>query len=82
MANTPGVVDFSIPLATFLATVVSDGNYADIIDDLKTDDVGNEADATRLKQEAHAPLLYRRHLVTAKPDMPPPTIPMATGSQK
>lgn len=49
MANSPSVVDFSIPLADFLATAVSDGTYSDIIETEKQDKAGAEASATEIK---------------------------------
>ena len=46
MANPTSKIDFSIPLATFLATAISDGFFSDILQQLKVDDPGEEADAT------------------------------------
>lgn len=49
MANTVNPIDFSAEdLATFLAKTVDDGTYADIVQTLKTDQVGEEAKATQI----------------------------------
>lgn len=47
MANSPNVIDLSIPLADFLAQSVDDGTYSDIIETLKFDRAGQEAAATQ-----------------------------------
>lgn len=48
MANSPSVVDFSTPLADFLAAAVSDGTYSDIVEVLKVDTPGKEAAASQV----------------------------------
>lgn len=40
MANSPSEVDFTVPLATKLATAVSDGTWAAIFNVLKVDKIG------------------------------------------
>lgn len=49
MANTTSSISYlTEDLATFLAKSVSDGTYADIVQTLKTDQVGEEAAATQI----------------------------------
>jgi hypothetical protein len=48
VSNTTSIVDFSIPLTTFLTTAISDGTWADVFGDLKFDRVGYEAAASQI----------------------------------
>jgi len=52
MANPTSVIDFSIPLATFLSTPVSDGTWADVIQTTKVDEPGQAAAATQIEVAA------------------------------
>jgi len=49
MANAVSKCDFTIPWATFLATAIGDGTFADILSTLKTDEPGEIADATDIE---------------------------------
>ena len=46
MSNPTSLIDFSIPLATFLATAKGDATWAQILSDVKTDRVGYEVPAS------------------------------------
>ena len=52
MANPTSVIDFSIPLSTWLASAVSDGTWADVAQDLKVDEPGQAAPATAISTAA------------------------------
>ena len=52
MSNPTNKFDFSITLAAFLATVEGDGTIADVLDVLKTDRVGYEANASAISVAA------------------------------
>lgn len=48
MSNPTSSIDFSISLSSFLAQLVSDGTYGDVIDVAKTDTTGAEATASQI----------------------------------
>lgn len=50
MANPTTKVNFAVPLADFLATAISDGTIADIIQVEKVDATGKEAKASEIKE--------------------------------
>lgn len=52
MANNPTVVDLSQSYATFIATPVSDGTYADVVETAKVDAPGEAAAATSIATHA------------------------------
>lgn len=52
MANPVSVIDFTKTLATFLSEVVGDGTWDDILNALKYDNPGEEADATDIDAAA------------------------------
>lgn len=52
MANSPNLITRSTNLAAFLATPVSDGTYADVINTTKIDQAGREASATDIPEYA------------------------------
>ncbi len=52
MANPTSVIDFSIPLATWLSSAVSDGTWANVAQDLKVDEPGQAAPATAISTAA------------------------------
>ena len=49
MANPTSKVDFKTSLATFLAESIGDGTWADVINEVKVDEVGKEVAATAIK---------------------------------
>jgi len=52
MANPTSEADFTIPLATFLATAISDGDWGDVLDVEKVDEVGKLVPASQIKDAA------------------------------
>lgn len=52
MANPTSVIDFSIPLATWLSSAVSDGTWSNVAQDLKVDEPGQAAPATAISTAA------------------------------
>ena len=52
MGNTTNAFDFTVPLSTFLASSISDGTYSDLLETLKFDEIGNEAQATDIPSAA------------------------------
>jgi len=52
MANPTSVIDFSIPLSTWLASAVSDGTWSNVAQDLKVDEPGQAAPATAISTAA------------------------------
>lgn len=52
MSNPTSPIDFSMPLATFLSQIVSDGTYGDIIQVPKMDETGRTAAASRIRESA------------------------------
>lgn len=50
MANSPNIITRSVSLADLLATAVSDGTYADVLETTKTDATGQEAAATDIAE--------------------------------